>query len=164
MTTIAARSVHPALVGLPVAFEAVTVAALVGFAVGGDPVWFRLGLVASLGTVATAIIAAIPGAIDLIEALPAGSAARRHGLRHALLESVALGLYAIVAAWLWSAWRSATGRDHIDASGPLVLAALGLVATAVAGVLGWRMRARSGGAGGAPGSAARRPGGHDAHL
>ncbi len=161
-TTIAARSVHPALVAFPVAFEAVTVAALIGFAVGGDAVWFRLGLVASLGAVATAVIAAIPGAIDLFEALPAGSAARAHGVRHALLEGVALGLFAIVAAWLWSTWRSATGRDPIDATGPLVLAALGLGATGVAGALGWRMRARHGGAPGAP--PAPRTRGRDAHL
>jgi uncharacterized membrane protein len=41
-----------------------------------------------------AVVAAIPGAIDLYTAVPAGSAARRTGVRHGVLNTLVLLLFA----------------------------------------------------------------------
>lgn len=138
---IAGHPIHPALVAFPVAFYTATVLALVGYEVSGDPFWFRVGLVAAIGGVAMALIAAIPGAVDLFTAVPRATPARTTGLQHAAFNVTALLLFAIAAALLWGEWRDtiAPARHGLDATAPLVLSIIGLAATAVAGALGWKL-------------------------
>lgn len=138
---IAGHPIHPALVAFPVAFYTATVLALIGYEAGGDPFWFRVALVANIGGVAMALIAAIPGAIDLFTTIPDHTRARTTGLQHALANVTALVLFAISAGLLWAEWRDALapGRHQLDAAAPLVLSIIGLAATGVAGALGWKL-------------------------
>lgn len=138
---IAGHPIHPALVAFPVAFYTATVLALVAFELLGDAFWFRVALVANIGGVATALIAAIPGAIDLFTTLPDRSPARRTGLKHAALNVAALTLFAISAGFLWGEWRGGMAADGgaLDATPPLVVALAGLLCTAAAGALGWKL-------------------------
>ena len=138
---VAGHPIHPALVAFPVAFYTATVLALVGFEISGDPFWFRVGLVANIGGVATALIAAIPGAIDLFTTIPDRSRARRTGLKHAALNIAALTLFGISAGFLWGEWRGGMSPDGgaLDATPPLIIALLGLLCTGAAGALGWKL-------------------------
>lgn len=138
---IAGHPIHPALIAFPVAFYTATVLALVGYSIGGDAFWFRVALVANIGGVAMALIAAIPGAIDLFTTIPEHTRARTTGLQHAAANVTALLLFAISAGLLWSEWRDAIvpGRHDLAATAPLVLSLLGLAITGVAGALGWKL-------------------------
>jgi uncharacterized membrane protein len=138
---IAGHPLHPALVAFPVAFYTATLLALIAYAAVGDPFWFRVALVANIGGVAMALIAAIPGAIDLFATIPGRSPARRTGLKHAAFNVGALVLFAISAGLLWGEWRDviAPAAAELDATAPLVLSALGLACTGAAGVLGWKL-------------------------
>ena len=138
--TIAGHPIHPALVAFPVAFYTATVALLAAYQLGADPFWFRVALAANVAGVATAAVAAIPGSIDLF-ALPDTSPARTTGIRHAVFNIVALVLFAISAGLLWGQWRETLlpGAAAYDARPALVLSALGLLSTMMAGILGWKL-------------------------
>ncbi|HVV82984.1 MAG TPA: DUF2231 domain-containing protein [Kofleriaceae bacterium] len=138
---IAGHPVHPALVAFPVAFYTATVLALIVYKAGGEPFWFRVGLVADIAGVAMGLIAAIPGSVDLFTSVPLESPARATGIQHALFNIAALALFAVSAGVMWSGWHDAIapGLFGLDATAPLVLSVIGLVCTGVAGVLGWKL-------------------------
>ncbi|HMG23267.1 MAG TPA: DUF2231 domain-containing protein, partial [Kofleriaceae bacterium] len=72
---IAGHPLHPMLVAFPLAFYTATVAALLAYLGTREAFWYRFAMVANVSGIATAVIASIPGAIDLL-ALPRGSRAR----------------------------------------------------------------------------------------
>lgn len=139
---IAGHPIHPMLVAFPVALYVATVVTLFVHIVTGDSFWFRAALWANIGGVATAVLAAIPGFVDLIN-LPRHSRAQRTGLRHAAFNVLALGLFAISAVMLY---RTAGGTAMIpggayrfDVTAPFVLSILGALSTVAAGWLGWTL-------------------------
>ena len=74
--TIAKHPIHPALVAFPVVYYTSTVAAMIIFLANGDPFWFRAAMLANVAGVATAVVAAIPGALPPPTAdMPATAAA-----------------------------------------------------------------------------------------
>jgi uncharacterized membrane protein len=132
---IAGHPVHPMLVGFPVALYA---AALVCFAareLGAGPFWFRTALYANVAGVVMAAVAAVPGLIDWLFGIPAGTPAKRTGLAHMLLNVAALLVFGINAYVQWGQ-RLAL---QPDARMPLALCALGMVLTLAAGFLGWKL-------------------------
>ena len=141
--TLADHPIHPALVAFPVVYYASTVAALVAYAFTRDLFWFRVAMTASIAGVVMAVLAAVPGAIDLFAGVPARTAARRTGLAHAAFNVGALVVFAITAALLWDRWshrEPVAGQPvTLDATLPLVLSVIGLCATAIAGSLGWKL-------------------------
>jgi uncharacterized membrane protein len=134
--------IHPALVAFPIAFYTATVIALTTFQIGGDPFWFRVGLVTACAAFASALVAAVPGAIDLFS-IPKDSPARRTGLMHAGFNVFSVITFGFVAAFLWQQWNTASivldGAARLDATGPLFLSSVALASTAVAGALGWKL-------------------------
>src|SRR3954463_3176375 len=62
---IAGHPIHPMLVAFPLAFYTTTVVTLLVYIGTREAFWFRFAMVASLAGIATAVIAAIPGAVDL---------------------------------------------------------------------------------------------------
>ena len=134
--------IHPALVSFPVVYYTSTVIALVAFAVSRDPFWFRAALTANIAGVAMAVVAAIPGAIDLFAGVPRRSRARATGLRHAVFNVAALALFSVCAALLWARWYDPdviAGREALTTTAPLLIAIVGLAATGVGGALGWKL-------------------------
>lgn len=89
---IGTHPIHPMLVGFPIACWTLSVVADLYAAATNDFHYFGYYLAAA-GCV-TALIAAIPGFIDLFGAIPAGHPARSTGWRHAILNLVALALFA----------------------------------------------------------------------
>ncbi|HEY5939081.1 MAG TPA: DUF2231 domain-containing protein [Kofleriaceae bacterium] len=132
---IAGHPIHPMLVALPIGLYVATVAALLAYVGLEDPFYFRAALVANVAGVVMALVAAIPGAIDLFS-LPKGSRARATGLKHASFALLATGLFAVAAATSYRQWA---GGGVPDATVPLVLSIVGVLSLLVAGWLGWTM-------------------------
>jgi uncharacterized membrane protein len=138
---IAGHPIHPMLVAFPIAFYTATAAALIAYLATQEAFWFRLALIANIAGLVTAVIAVIPGAIDLFS-LPAGSRARATGVKHAGANVLSNVLFAITAIVLYRTWTQRVPTDEayvLDVTLPLVLSVVGLLAMMVGGWLGWTM-------------------------
>ncbi len=133
--TILGHPIHPMLVAFPVAFY---VGALVGFivyAANSGQFWLNLAIALSIAGAGMAIIAALPGAVDLFFGVRKNRRAYRLGLAHASANVIALVLFIITSVVYVGNWDGpATG-----AALGIVLTAIGVAATVVAGSLGWTM-------------------------
>jgi uncharacterized membrane protein len=130
--------IHPMVVALPIGMFVATVGALLAFMNGGDPFYYRAAMVANVAGVAAALIAAVPGAIDLVS-LPAGSDARRTGIKHAGSALVAVGLFSVSAGLLWRGWSALAEGEVLAAAIPLAVAVAGLLVLVIVGTLGWSL-------------------------
>jgi len=138
---VAGHPIHPMLVAFPLAFYTATVVTLLVYIGTREAFWYRFAMVASLAGIATAVIAAIPGAIDL-RSLPRNSRARKAGLQHAGFNLLATGLFAVTALVLYQTWTHRTmvnGEYIFDATVPLALAVVAWVTMVIAGSLGWTL-------------------------
>jgi uncharacterized membrane protein len=138
---VAGHPLHPMLVAFPLAFYTATVATLLVYIGLREAFWYRVAMVANLAGIATAVIAAIPGAIDLF-ALPRGSRARAIGLRHAGYQLVATALFVMTALMLYETWNHKmmiAGEYVFDATIPLAMAVVAWLAMVIAGSLGWTL-------------------------
>jgi uncharacterized membrane protein len=138
---IAGHPIHPMLVAFPIAFYTTTVAVLLAYVGTREAFWYRVGMVANVAGIITAVIAVVPGAIDLF-ALPARSRARAVGLRHAGWNLLATGLFAVTAVLLYRGWTQRTmvdGEYGFDATIPLAMGVVAWVSMVIAGSLGWTL-------------------------
>lgn len=138
---VAGHPIHPMLVAFPLAFYTTTVLTLLVYIGTREAFWYRFAMVASVAGIATAVIAALPGAIDLV-ALPAGSRSRRAGLQHAGFNLIATVLFAVTALVLYETWihRTMVNGEYIfDATIPLAIAVVAWVTMVIAGSLGWTL-------------------------
>jgi uncharacterized membrane protein len=138
---IAGHPIHPMLVAFPLAFYTTTVATLLAYIGTREAFWYRFAMVANIAGIVTAVIAALPGAIDLL-ALPRGSRARAAGLKHAGFNLIATVLFALTAVVLYGTWshRVMVGGEYVfDASMPLALSVVAWLAMVIAGSLGWTL-------------------------
>ena len=138
---VAGHAIHPMLVTFPLAFYTTTVVTLLVYIGTREAFWYRFAMVASVAGIATAVIAAIPGVIDL-RSLPRGSRARKAGLQHAGFNLLATGLFAVTALVLYETWihRAMINGEYIfDATVPLALAVVAWVTMVIAGSLGWTL-------------------------
>ena len=138
---IAGHPIHPMLVAFPIAFYTATVATLLAYVGTHESFWFRVAMVANLAGIVTAVVAVIPGAIDLF-ALPQGSRARATGLKHAGFNLLATGLFVVSAVLLYRSWTHRVmvdGEYVFDATIPLAMAVIAWVSMIIAGSLGWTL-------------------------
>jgi uncharacterized membrane protein len=138
---IAGHPIHPMIVAFPIAFYTATVATLLAYVGTMEAFWYRVAMVANLAGIVTALIAVIPGVIDLLS-LPAGSRARSVGLRHAAFNLVATVLFAATAAIIYRGWTHrvmADGQYRFDATIPLAMSVVAWVSMVIAGSLGWSL-------------------------
>ena len=138
---VAGHAIHPMLVAFPLAFYTATLMTLLVYIGTREAFWYRFAMVASVAGIVTALIAAIPGAIDLL-ALPRGSRARAAGLQHAGFHLLATALFAVTALMLYETWIHRTmvdGEYLFDATIPLAISVVAWVAMVIAGSLGWTL-------------------------
>jgi uncharacterized membrane protein len=138
---LAGRPIHPMVVVFPIALYATTVAALLAYFGTADAFYYRAAMMANLAGVAIAMLAMIPGAIDL-RALPKPSRARTVGLRHAGFALAVTGAFAASGALLYRNWEARAwvgGRWELDATVPLAIGVIGLVLLVMAAALGWAL-------------------------
>lgn len=138
---IAGHPVHPMVVAFPIALFTATVGALLAFIGTRDTFWYRAAMTAGAAGVTMALLAAIPGAIDLA-ALPKDSRARRAGIKHAGMALVTVGIFAASTLLMAHSWTTKTMVDgvwELDATLPLAVGVVGMVTLVIAGSLGWML-------------------------
>lgn len=138
---IAGHPLHPMLIAFPVALYVTTLVTLLVHVATGEPFWYRAAMWANIAAVVMAVVAAIPGVIDLL-GLPRRSRARSTGIRHAAFNVLALVLFVVSAVILWSnagGEAAVAPGAELDVAAPLVLSILGVLSTLAAGWLGWTL-------------------------
>lgn len=138
---VAGHPMHPMLVGFPIAFYTATVATLLAYVATLEAFWYRVAMISNIAGIATAVIAALPGVIDLLS-LPRASRARAAGLKHAGFNLLSTGLFAVTAVVLYLAWSHRVmvdGTYVFDATTPLAMSVVAWVSMVVAGSLGWTL-------------------------
>jgi uncharacterized membrane protein len=141
MTTpasIKSHPIHAMLVPLPIGLWIFALVADVVIHAGGDPGWRTAAFYAIGVGIVGALLAAIPGLIDLVS-LPPGPT-RRTGIIHMVLNLLAVAIFAV---------NFLTRFKTVDHSGRLLLTALGVVVIAISGWLGGKL-VYEGGVGVAP--------------
>ena len=131
MTTPASIKGHPLhtiLVAVPIGLWVFALVADLAASSAGSVEWMTVAFYCIVGGVVGALLAAVPGLIDLV-ALPAG-VARTIGIRHMVLNLAAVGVFAVNGWVRWSA---------LDHAGPWWLTAAGIVLIGFSGWLGGEM-------------------------
>jgi uncharacterized membrane protein len=125
--SIAQHPIHPMLIPLPIGLWVFSFVCDLIFAFGaGVPVWKTVALYTMVGGVIGALIAAIPGLIDLISLPPE---IRKTAIIHMTINLTIVVLFAI------NIWMRVSGDDTSAASNKPVW--LSLVAIALLLVSGW---------------------------
>ncbi|MDB4963220.1 MAG: hypothetical protein JWP01_3219 [Myxococcales bacterium] len=136
---IAGHSIHPMLVGFPIALFTATLGLELAHIGTQDAFYYRAAMIANVGGVVMALLAVIPGAIDLF-GLPKESAARATGEKHAVLNLLTTALFAVSGGMLYRGWSGYTvDGAYLDAHLPLAFGVVGFVAMATAALLGYAM-------------------------
>jgi uncharacterized membrane protein len=138
---IAGHAIHPMLVGFPIALLTATIGLELAYIDAHDIFYFRAAMVANIAGLIGAVVAVIPGAIDLF-ALPAKSRARGVAKQHALFNVLTVALFAVSAVLLYRDWSGRTmveGAYDLDATIPLAVSTIGFVSMIIAGMLGWTL-------------------------
>lgn len=132
---IAGHPIHPMLVGFPVALYVAAMVCFIAYALGAESFWFRVGVYANLAGVVTAAVAAIPGFLDWLLAIPAGTPAKSTGVAHMGFNVAALLVFALNVILQWP--HRAELLPPVGLS--IALTVLGAILTVAAGFLGWKL-------------------------
>ncbi len=133
---IGSHPLHPMLVAIPITAYLATFASLVALGASHDAFWFRAALWANMVGVVGALVAAVPGAVDLLTVVPRGTVARRTGVIHALANVTALLLFAINLYFLSEAYGDG---EPLNLTAALILTGAGVLVTLAGGFFGWEM-------------------------
>jgi uncharacterized membrane protein len=98
--SIAGHPIHPMLVPLPIGLWIFSLVADFVHMSNGSPAWATVALYTMGGGIVGALLAAVPGLIDLVS-LPPGP--RATGLKHMAINLTVVALYAVN---LWMRWGS----------------------------------------------------------
>jgi uncharacterized membrane protein len=129
--SIAGHPIHPMLVPLPIGLWLFSVACDLAFAFGaGDATWKTVALYTAIGGIVGALLAALPGLVDLLS-LPSGI--KRTAVVHMTINLTVVALF-IVSAWL-RVRAGAPGRFDL----PVILSVVGIALLVVSGWLGGKM-------------------------
>lgn len=131
---IAGHPVHPMLIAFPVALYVATAVALIVYGGTHDVFWYRAAFWTNLSGVVMAVVAAVPGLVDLVT-LPSRTRARTSGYIHAGLNVAALALFVISVIILGNGYYGGT----LGWVAPLVLSWCGVAVTVAAGWFGWTL-------------------------
>lgn len=126
--SIAGHPIHPMLVPVAIGLWLFSFACDVIYAAGVSGDWKTVALYTMVGGIVCALLAAIPGFIDLLSLPPAP---RKLALIHMTINLVIVALFAANAWWRFS---SPEGAAEPGMNGPLWLS---LVAVLMLGVSGW---------------------------
>lgn len=133
---IGSHPLHPMLIAVPITSYLATFGSLVGLVATRDPFWFRVALWANAVGVVSALVAAIPGAIDLLTVVPGRTVARKTGVTHAIANVTALVLFAINLFLMADARGD---QEPLNTMAALALTGGGVLVTLIAGWFGWEM-------------------------
>lgn len=124
---VKSHPIHPMLIAFPIAFLiAAFVCNAVGWAIESQT-WWTVGAWLALAGIISALVAAVPGIIDYLYAIPPGSSANRRATLHMLVNTAAVILF--VVAWVL--------RGSAEAPPTLLTLLLELVALVFLSSGGW---------------------------
>ncbi len=132
---LAGHPVHPMLVAFPVAAYTGTLVGFAVYAANGHQFWLNLAIALNVAGVCGAALAALPGLADWAFGIPRDSAAKKTGLLHAALNVAALGLFLATVATYESHWNGPAASATVG----VVLSAIGVALTVMAGFFGWML-------------------------
>lgn len=127
--------VHPMLVSFPITFYTAAFVCFVIYQTNGNPFWHNVALLSNIAGVVTALLAAVPGLLEWWLGIPKDTAAKKRGALHGALNVVALLFFAAN----WFALRGTLDNPPADNFWPVVLTAIGLGVTMVAGWHGYAL-------------------------
>jgi uncharacterized membrane protein len=127
--------VHPMFVSFPIAFYTATFVGFVGYAINENPFWYKVAYYANWAGVLTALLAAVPGALDWWLGIPKDTAAKQRGLVHAAFNVAALVLFAFNAFML----RGTADFPASSVNVTILLTGLGFFLTMAAGYHGFAL-------------------------
>lgn len=133
--SVADHPVHPMLIAFPVAFYTATLASFAVYAANGHQFWLNAAIASSIVGAGSAVIAALPGFVDLVFGIPRKSQAKVAGLAHGALNVSALGLFIAAAVIYVGNWNGPAAGSTLG----LALSAAGVALTVAAGALGWML-------------------------
>jgi uncharacterized membrane protein len=127
--SIKKHPLHPVLVAFPIGlFIFSLVCDLIGLAKTDNPMWGTVALYSMVGGIIGALLAAIPGLVDLLSLRD--PAVKKIGTRHMVINLIVVALFAI------DAWLRFGGTTS---SLPLTLSIVGVILLLVSGWLGGEM-------------------------
>jgi uncharacterized membrane protein len=132
---IGGHPIHPKLVAFPITFYCLTFVGFVVYQLRPDVFWFKLAYFSNFAAIFFALIAAVPGFIDLVFGIPNGTAAKKHGLIHMTLNLMTLGIFSANAYLIWDHWD----QPLVGIGTNLLLTAFGAVILMAAAYYGWGM-------------------------
>ena len=138
---IAGHSIHPMLVGFPIALFTATIVLQLAHIGTQDAFYYRAAMIANIAGVVMGLVAAIPGAIDRA-ALPRQSRSKDLATQHALFNILTIALYSVSATMMYLGWTNkmmVDGEWALDARIPLAVDMIGFVSLVSAGMLGWTL-------------------------
>jgi uncharacterized membrane protein len=92
---IGSHPIHPMLVSLPIGLAFATVGVDLAAATRADAAWWSVGLGLGIATVASGLLAALPGLVDFFLAVPPGSQARDRAVWHAVANGSGLVVFVV---------------------------------------------------------------------
>lgn len=152
--SIRKHPLHPMLVPVPIGLWVFSLVCDFIHHGTGNVVWSTIALYSLVGGIIGALLAAVPGMLDLYNLQP--SAAKRIGLYHMGINLSLVTLYVINYLW----------REHTFAAamGPVILSLFSVIVLAVSGWLGGEMVYRYGvGVGAVKESVEHKPASEDHH-
>lgn len=130
--SIGKHPIHPMLVVFPIGLWIFSLFCdLIGLTVAAPEVWHTVALFTMVGGLIGALLAAVPGLIDLIYYQGGKPPVKKIALAHMTINLSAVVLYA-VNVWL-------RAGSPADLSTPIILSAIGVGLIAVSGWLGGQM-------------------------
>ena len=132
-TSFKGHPIHPILVVLPLGLWTFALVCDIAALLGGGPGWQATALYVTGGGVVGALLAAIPGLIDLLAITDAK--VRRIAIWHMVLNLLAVAIFAVV---FWLRWQAP------DSRAAMLLTLLGVLAIGRSGWLGGEMVYRHG--------------------
>ena len=133
--SIKGHPIHPMLVGIPIGLWTFSLVADLVYKLGlGDESWARTAYLCIGGGIVGALLAAVPGLLDLLSL--SDPRAKRIGVLHMSVNLVAVALFAISFLMRMNGVPGDTG--------PIILSVLGVVILGVGGWLGGELVFRHG--------------------
>lgn len=127
--SIAKHPMHPMLVAFPIGLWIFSLASDVLYLIGWGVVWADVAYYAMAGGLAGALVAAVPGLVDLLSI--SDSKIKRIGIWHMLINLVVVALFAI------NLWLRTVAPPGVDP--PIWLSAIGVGLMGISGWLGGEM-------------------------
>jgi uncharacterized membrane protein len=127
--SVAKHPIHPMLIVFPIGLWIFSLIADIVYLSGGPPIWASVAYYDIIAGVVGAVLAAIPGFVDLFSLQP--SRAKSLGVIHMTLNLIIIALFAISFGL-----RTSTTINYVT---PFVLSIIGVALLLVSGWLGVQM-------------------------